>query len=98
LIGLTSSHHNSAGNGGDGYFAGSLVDINVRSTLRSTLRSPATPTAEAHQSNNVEFDQSAIQIAESQATAYGNAALGGDLAMHLLADLHLLILPYFPFR
>ena len=48
-------------------------------------------TAEAHQSNNVLFDQSAIQIAGIGGDGgHGNAALGGDFAMHLLSDLHLL--------
>ena len=37
------------------------------------------------------FDQSAIQMAEIGGDGgHGNTALGGDFAMHLLSDLHLL--------
>jgi hypothetical protein len=39
----------------------------------------------------VHFDQSATQIAGIGGDGgHGNAAFGGDLAMHLLADQHLL--------
>ena len=48
-------------------------------------------TAEATQSNHVQLDQSATQIAGVGGDGgHGNTALGGDLAMHLLSDLHLL--------
>jgi hypothetical protein len=94
LIGsdVIATGNNSAGNGGNGYFAGSLVDINVAIYAPINIAVAGyNSTAEAHQSNNVQFDQSAIQIAGIGGDGgHGNAALGGDFAMHLLADLHLL--------
>jgi hypothetical protein len=84
--------HNSAGNGGNGHFSGSLVDINVAIYAPINIAvSGYNSTAEAYQSNHVQFDQSAIQFAGIGGDGgHGNAALGGDVAMHLLADLHLL--------
>ena len=94
LIGsdVIATGNNSAGNGGDGVFAGSLVDINVAIYAPINIAVAGyNSTAEAHQSNNVQFDQSAIQIAGIGGDGgHGNAALGGDFAMHLLADLQLL--------
>ena len=81
---------NSAGNGGDGHFAGSLVDLNIAifAPINIAVAGPNS-TADAHQTNNVVFDQSAIQIAGIGGDGgHGNAALGGDLAMHLLGDIH----------
>jgi hypothetical protein len=83
---------NSAGSGGDGHFAGSLVDLNIAifAPINIAVAGPNS-TADAHQTNNVEFDQGAIQIAGIGGDGgHGNAALGGDAAMHLLSDLHLL--------
>jgi hypothetical protein len=84
--------NNSAGNGGNGYFAGSMVDVNVAIYAPINIAVAGyNSTAEADQSNNVVFDQSAIQIAGIGGNGgHGNAALGGDFAMHLLSDLHLL--------
>ena len=94
LIGsdVIATGHNSAGNGGNGHFSGSLVDINVAIYAPINIAVAGyNSTAEAHQSNHVQFDQSAIQMAGIGGDGgHGNAALGGDLAMHLLADLHLL--------
>ena len=94
LIGsdVIATGNNSAGNGGNGYFAGSLVDINVAIYAPINIAVAGyNSTAEAHQSNNVQLDQSAIQIAGIGGDGgHGNAAFGGDFAMHLLADLHLL--------
>ena len=94
LIGsdVIATGNNSAGNGGNGHFSGSMVDINVAIYAPINIAVAGyNSTAEAHQSNNVEFDQSAIQIAGIGGDGgHGNAALGGDFAMHLLSDLHLL--------
>jgi hypothetical protein len=82
----------SAGHGGDGHFAGSLVDLNIAiyAPINIAVAGPNS-TADAHQTNNVAFDQSAIQIAGIGGDGgHGNAALGGDLAMHLLGDIHAL--------
>jgi hypothetical protein len=84
---------NSAGHGGDGHFAGSLVDLNIAiyAPINIAVAASSNSTADAHQTNNVEFDQGAIQIAGIGGDGgHGNAALGGDFAMHLLGDLHLL--------
>jgi hypothetical protein len=83
---------NSAGNGGDGHFTGSLIDLNIAiyAPINIAVAGPNS-TADAHQTNNVHFDQSAIQIAGVGGDGgHGNAAFGGDLAMHVLADHHLL--------
>jgi hypothetical protein len=83
---------NSSGSGGDGHFAGSLVDLNIAiyAPINIAVAGPHS-TADAEQSNNVAFDQGAIQIAGVGGDGgHHNAALGGDAAMHLLSDLHLL--------
>ncbi|KRQ91715.1 hypothetical protein [Bradyrhizobium valentinum] len=94
LIGsdVIATGHNSGGNGGNGHFSGSLVDINVAIYAPINIAVAGyNSTAEAYQSNDVVFDQSTIQMAGIGGDGgHGNAALGGDLAMHLLADLHLL--------
>ncbi|WP_249152532.1 hypothetical protein [Bradyrhizobium liaoningense] len=81
---------NSAGNGGNGYFAGSLIDVSVAiyAPINIAIAGPHS-TAVADQVNNVHIDQSATQIAGVGGDGgYGNLALGGDAA-HLLSDLHL---------
>ena len=83
---------NSAGSGGDGHFAGSLIDLNIAiyAPINIAVAGPNS-TADAHQTNNVQFDQSAVQIAGIGGDGgHGNTAFGGDFAMHLLADDHLL--------
>jgi hypothetical protein len=83
---------NSAGSGGDGHFTGSLVDLNIAiyAPINIAVAGPNS-TADAHQTNNVHFDQSAVQLAGIGGDGgNGNAALGGDFAMHVLADHHLL--------
>ncbi|WP_407120123.1 hypothetical protein [Bradyrhizobium sp. STM 3561] len=82
---------NSAGNGGNGYFAGSLIDVSVAiyAPINIAIAGPHS-TAMADQVNNVHIDQSATQIAGVGGDGgYGNLVLGGDAA-HLLSDLHLL--------
>lgn len=96
LLGLIGSDvvttgGNSAGNGGDGHFTGSLVDLNIAiyAPINIAVAGPNS-TADAHQTNNVEFDQGAIQVAGVGGDGgHGNAAMGGDAALHLLSDLHL---------
>ena len=94
LIGsdVIATGHNSAGNGGNGHFSGSMVDIDVAIYAPINIAVAGyNSTAEAHQSNNVSFDQSTVQMAGIGGDGgHGNAAFGGDLAMHLLSDLHLL--------
>jgi hypothetical protein len=97
LLGLIGSDviatgGNSAGSGGEGHFAGSLVDLNIAiyAPINIAVAGPNS-TADAQQTNNVEFDQGAIQIAGIGGHGGNdNAALGGDAALHLLSDLHLL--------
>jgi hypothetical protein len=94
LIGsdVIATGNNGAGNGGNGHFSGSMVDIDVAIYAPINIAVAGyNSTADAHQSNNVMFDQSAIQISGIGGDGgHGNAALGGDFAMHLLSDLHLL--------
>ena len=94
LIGsdVIATGNNSAGNGGNGHFSGSMVDIDVAIYAPINIAVAGyNSTAEAHQSNNVVFDQSTVQMAGIGGDGgHGNAALGGDFAMHLLSDLHLL--------
>ena len=81
---------NSAGNGGNGHFAGSLIDVSVAiyAPINIAIAGPHS-TAVADQVNNVHIDQSAVQIAGIGGDGgHGNLALGGDAA-HLLSDLHL---------
>ena len=89
---IIATGHNSAGNGGNGHFSGNLVDINVAIYAPINIAVAGyNSTAEATQSNHVQLDQSATQIAGVGGDGgHGNTALGGDLAMHLLSDLHLL--------
>jgi hypothetical protein len=95
LLGLIGSDviatgGNNAGNGGDGHFAGSLVDLSIAIYAPINIAVAGyNSTADAHQTNNVEFDQGAIQIAGVGGDGgHGNAAIGGA-ALHLLSDLHL---------
>lgn len=81
---------NGAGNGGNGYFAGSLIDVSVAiyAPINIAIAGPHS-TAVADQVNNVHIDQSAIEIAGVGGDGgTGNLALGGDAA-HFLSDLHL---------
>ena len=94
LIGsdVIATGNNGAGNGGDGHFAGSLIDLNIAiyAPINIAVAGPNS-TADAHQTNNVLFDQSAVQIAGVGGDGgHGNTAFGGDFAMHVLADDHLL--------
>jgi hypothetical protein len=82
---------NGAGNGGSGHFSGSIIDVSVAiyAPINIAIAGPHA-TAEADQVNNVHIDQSATQIAGIGGDGgNGNLALGGDVAAHLLSDLHL---------
>ncbi|WP_235939601.1 hypothetical protein [Bradyrhizobium hipponense] len=83
---------NSAGNGGNGDFAGNLIDVSVAiyAPINIAIAGPHS-TAVADQVNNVHIDQSAVQIAGVGGDGgHGNLALGGDGAQ-LLSDLHQLV-------
>jgi hypothetical protein len=89
VIGTGANH---AGNGGNGYFSGSLVDVSIAiyAPINIAVAGPHA-TAVADQINNVHIDQSAVQIAGIGGHGGdGSLAIGGDLAAHLLSDLHLL--------
>src|SRR6266487_2252467 len=77
--GAISSGDNHAGNGGDGYFYGSLVHTSF--ALYDPINIAVAgynSSAHADQSNNVEFDQSAFQMAGVGGNGgSGNAAIGG---------------------
>jgi hypothetical protein len=83
---------NSAGNGGNGFFAGSLIDIDVAIFAPINIAVAGyNSAADAHQTNNVYFDQSTIQIAGVGGDGgHGNLGLGGDFFFQLLADHHVL--------
>jgi hypothetical protein len=83
---------NSAGNGGNGYFSGSLIDVSVAIYAPINIAIAGyNSTADAYQTNNVSLDQSTVQIAGVGGDGgNGNHALGGDFVMHLLSDHHLL--------
>ncbi|MBB3593768.1 hypothetical protein FHX08_004171 [Rhizobium sp. BK529] len=61
---LTFTGDNYAGHGGDGYFIGSMVDVSIAifSPINIAIGA-AGGSAEAHQTNNVIFDQGTVQIA-----------------------------------
>jgi hypothetical protein len=83
---------NGAGNGGSGHFSGSIVDVSVAiyAPINIAIAGPHS-TAEADQINHVLLDQSAVQIAGIGGHGgHDNLALGGDVASHLLSDLHLI--------
>jgi hypothetical protein len=83
--------NNGAGNGGSGHFSGSISDVSVAiyAPINIAIAGPNS-TVDGDQINNVVFDQSALQLAGIGGHGgHGNLALSGDVAMHLLSDLHL---------
>src|SRR5215468_8360359 len=72
---------NSAGNGGDGYFFGSLVNAPVVIYMPINIAIAGyNSKADAHQTNNASFDQSAVQIAGIGADGgNGNMSIGGSV-------------------
>ncbi len=79
---------NSAGDGGAGHFSGSIIDVNIAIYAPINIAIAGyNSTASADQTNNVQFDQSAIQIAGIGGNGGdGNIALSGDFVSHLLTD------------
>jgi hypothetical protein len=86
-----SSGAHSAGNGGNGHFAGSLVDLSIAIFAPINIAVAADNSdAEARQSNTVHFDQSATEIVGSGgAGGEANLALVEALALHPPLDQHL---------
>jgi hypothetical protein len=85
VIAIGSSN---AGDGGNGYFHGSLIDVDVAIYAPINIAIAGyNSTADAVQSNHALFDQSAIQIAGLGGDG-GNANLA--LALHAVAEHHLL--------
>src|SRR6266404_974613 len=74
---------NSAGNGGDGYFAGSLIDRSYAAFEPLNMaQAGAHATANAHQTNVGIFDQSAAQTAGTGGDGGDwNAAMGGGVGV-----------------
>ncbi|WMT70935.1 hypothetical protein [Bradyrhizobium sp. Ash2021] len=79
--GVIATGGNNAGNGGDGYFSGALVDapVVIYHPINIAVAGPG-GTAHASQSNTVEIDQSAVQIAGVGGNGGNdNAATGGSV-------------------
>ena len=80
---LIATGGNGAGNGGQGSFTGTLQDapIVIYHPINIAEAGPG-GTAQASQSNTVQIDQSAIQIAGVGGNGgSGNAAVGGDVSL-----------------
>jgi hypothetical protein len=73
---------NAAGNGGDGYFAGSLVNAPIVIYMPINIAIAGyNSTVDAHQTNNVSIDQSVTQIAGIGGDGgSGNASIGGSVS------------------
>src|SRR5258705_3480875 len=80
---LVHTGDNSAGNGGDGYFAGSLIDKSYAAFGPLNMAQAGThATANAHQTNIGIFDQSATQTAGTGGDGGDwNAAMGGSVGV-----------------
>src|SRR6266436_1238218 len=74
---------NDAGNGGNGYFAGSLIDSSYAAFEPLNMaQAGAHATANAHQTNIGIFDQAATQIAGTGGDGGDwNAAMGGSVGV-----------------
>jgi hypothetical protein len=79
--GLIDTGHNSAGNGGDGTFFGSLVNAPVVIYMPINIAIAGyNSTADAHQTNDVSFDQSVTQLAGIGGDGgNGNMSIGGSV-------------------
>jgi hypothetical protein len=79
--GLIDTGHNSAGNGGDGTFFGSLVNAPVVIYMPINIAIAGyNSTADAHQTNDVSVDQSVTQIAGIGGDGgNGNVSIGGSV-------------------
>ena len=78
---LVSTGDNSAGNGGDGYFFGSLVHAPIVIYMPINIAIAGyNSTADAHQTNDASFYQSAVQIAGIGGDGgNGNVSIGGNV-------------------
>jgi hypothetical protein len=78
---LVHTGDNSAGNGGDGYFFGSLVNAPIVIYMPINIAIAGyNSTADAHQINDASFDQSAVQIAGIGGDGgSGNVSIGGSV-------------------
>ena len=81
--GAIATGDNSAGNGGDGTFFGAMVHAPVAVYAPVNIAVAGyNSSAHADQTNNVVFDQSAIQMAGVGGDGgNGNAAIGGDVTV-----------------
>src|SRR5262245_48349309 len=79
--GLIHTGDNGAGNGGDGYFFGSLVNAPVVIYMPINIAIAGyNSTVDAHQTNDVSVDQSVIQIAGVGGDGgNGNVSIGGSV-------------------
>jgi hypothetical protein len=89
---VIATGNSTSGNGGSGYFFGSLVDIDIAIFAPINIAVAGyNSTAEAHQTNNVHLDQGTTQIAAIGGDGgHGSFAIGDDIALQLIADHHLL--------
>ena len=80
---LIASGGNSAGNGGDGHFSGSIIDVSVAIYAPIDIAvAGSNSTANADQGNNVDFNQAGFQMAGVGGQGgNGNAAMGGDVSV-----------------
>src|SRR5271166_350467 len=81
---LLHTGDNSAGNGGNGSFAGSLLN-DSNATLRplSVAKASINATADTHQTNTSFFHQTATHIAGAGGDGGNqNVALGGSIGVH----------------
>ncbi len=83
-----STGDNSAGNGGNGHFSGAMVHAAVAVFDPINIATAGShSTADAHQSNNAQFSQTAFQFAGGGGHGGNdNTAAGGDVSV--LDDLH----------
>jgi hypothetical protein len=78
---VVNTGDNSAGNGGEGYFFGSLVNAPIVIYMPINIAIAGyNSTADAHQTNDASFDQSAVQIAGIGGDGgSGNVSIGGSV-------------------
>ncbi len=79
---MSQSGANQAGNGGDGYFYGGIIHASfvVYQPINIAVAVGYGSSADAEQTNNVSFDQSAVQIAGVGGNGgNGNIASGGNV-------------------
>ncbi len=83
-LGSLHTGANEAGNGGDGYFYGGIIhaSLAIYQPINITVSAGYGSIAIANQTNNVTFDQSAIQMAGIGGHGgNGNIASGGDVGV-----------------